>query len=63
MDVVVLSRIQFAITAGFHFLFPPLTIGMAWIIFVMQTLYLRTKDELYAQMSRFWIKLFAISFD
>jgi cytochrome d ubiquinol oxidase subunit I len=62
MDVVVLSRIQFAITAGFHFLFPPLTIGMAWIIFVMQTLYLRTKDELYAQMSRFWIKLFAISF-
>jgi len=62
MDVVILSRIQFALTAGFHFLFPPLTIGMAWIIVVMQTMYLKTKDELYAKMSRFWIKLFAISF-
>ncbi|NLT95999.1 MAG: cytochrome ubiquinol oxidase subunit I [Clostridia bacterium] len=62
MDAVILSRIQFALTVGFHFLFPPLTIGMAWIIFVMQTRYLKTKDALYAQMSRFWIKLFAISF-
>jgi cytochrome d ubiquinol oxidase subunit I len=62
LDVALLSRIQFAITIGFHFLFPPLTIGMAWIIVIMQTLYLRTNNELYANMSRFWIKLFAISF-
>ncbi|MTV50668.1 cytochrome ubiquinol oxidase subunit I [Heliobacillus mobilis] len=62
MDVVLLSRIQFALTAGFHFIFPPLTIGMAWLIFIMQTKYLRSGDELYARMSRFWLKLFAISF-
>ncbi|MEG6617543.1 cytochrome ubiquinol oxidase subunit I [Peptococcaceae bacterium 1198_IL3148] len=62
LDVVLLSRIQFAMTVGFHFLFPPLTIGMAWIIVIMQTLYLRTNHDLYQKMSYFWIKLFAISF-
>lgn len=62
MDVVMLSRIQFAITAGFHFIFPPLTIGLAWIIVIMQSLYLKTGQEFYHHMSRFWIKLFAISF-
>ncbi|MZP30845.1 cytochrome ubiquinol oxidase subunit I [Heliobacterium undosum] len=62
MDVVLLSRIQFAVTAGFHFIFPPLTIGLAWLIVLMQTRYLQTGEELYQKMSRFWLKIFAISF-
>lgn len=62
MDAVLLSRIQFALTVGFHFIFPPLTIGLAWIIAYMMTRYAMTGSELYKTMSRFWIKLFGISF-
>ncbi|MFZ7102354.1 MAG: cytochrome ubiquinol oxidase subunit I [Peptococcaceae bacterium] len=47
MDVVLLFRIQFALAAGFHFPFPPLTIGMARIIFIMQTLSWKSKAEVY----------------
>lgn len=62
MDAVILSRIQFALTVGFHFIFPPLTIGLAWIIAYMMTKYAATGSELYKTMSRFWVKLFGISF-
>lgn len=62
MDPVLLSRIQFALTIGFHFIFPPLTIGLSWIIVWMMTCYLRTGSKLYETMSRFWIKLFGLSF-
>lgn len=62
MDPVLLARIQFAFTIGFHFIFPPLTIGMAWIIFWFMHRYRRTGDAAYAAQARFWTKLFAISF-
>ncbi|MBF0360409.1 MAG: cytochrome ubiquinol oxidase subunit I [Oligoflexia bacterium] len=66
MDVVILSRIQFAMTIGFHYIFPPLSIGLAWIIFFFLTSYLRSKDKRNAEfnlnISKFWIKLFAITF-
>ncbi len=62
MDTALLSRIQFGLTAGFHFIFPPLTIGMAWLIFYMKSAYLRTGDENYWRMSRFWTRIFAIGF-
>ena len=62
MDPVLLARIQFAITIGFHFIFPPLTIGMAWIIFGFMHRYRKTGEERYARHVRFWTKLFAISF-
>lgn len=62
MDTALLSRIQFGLTAGFHFIFPPLTIGMAWLIFYMKTAYLKTGDENYWRMSRFWTRIFAIGF-
>ena len=62
MDPVLLARIQFAFTIGFHYIFPPLTIGMAWIIAWFMNRYRRTGDEEYARHGRFWIKLFAISF-
>lgn len=62
MDAVLLSRIQFALTVGFHFLFPPLSIGMAWIIVYMMTKYKNTGSELYKNMAKFWVKLFGLSF-
>lgn len=62
MDAVLLARIQFAMTVGFHYIFPPITIGMAWIIVLMLWKHLKTGSALYLQMSRFWIKVFALSF-
>jgi cytochrome d ubiquinol oxidase subunit I len=62
VDTALLSRIQFGLTAGFHFIFPPLTIGMAWLIFFMKSVSLKTGNEDYWKMSRFWVRLFAISF-
>ena len=62
MDAVLLARIQFALTVGFHYIFPPLTIGMAWIIVWILGRQLMTGDELYRRIARFWIKLFALSF-
>lgn len=62
MDAVWLSRVQFAITVGFHFLFPPLTIGMSWLLVAMMTRYKRTRDERDGRLARFWMKLFIISF-
>lgn len=62
MDALLLGRIQFALTAGFHFIFPPLSIGMAWLIFIMLTLQRRSKEEFYESMIQFWLKLFTITF-
>jgi cytochrome d ubiquinol oxidase subunit I len=62
MDVVLLSRIQFALTIGFHFIFPPLTIGLSWLIFWIMTKYKKTREEIYRKMARFWIKIFTLSF-
>ncbi|HUU03991.1 MAG TPA: cytochrome ubiquinol oxidase subunit I [Myxococcota bacterium] len=62
MDAVLLARIQFALTIGFHFIFPPLTIGLAWLIFWFMNRYKRTGDEVYAVGARFWTRLFALTF-
>ncbi len=62
MDALLLSRLQFALTVGFHYIFPPITIGMAWIIFWMLSRHLATGQAIYKQMARFWIKVFALSF-
>jgi cytochrome d ubiquinol oxidase subunit I len=62
MDVVMLSRIQFAVATLFHFLFVPLTLGLSIIIAYMETLYVRTGDETYLSMTRFWGKIFLINF-
>jgi len=47
---------------GFHFLFPPLSIGLAWIVYFMQRRYYRTRDKIYLQMSRFWVRPLAVTF-
>ena len=62
MDVILLSRLQFAVAVFFHFIFVPLTLGITVLLAIMETLYARTGDETYKRMTRFWGKLFLINF-
>ena len=62
MDALFLSRLQFTATTLFHFLFVPLTLGLSIIVAVMETQYVRTGDETYLKMTKFWGKLFLINF-
>ncbi len=62
MDVVWLSRLQFAAATMFHFLFVPLTLGLSILVAWMETRYVRTGDELYLKMTRFWGRIFLINF-
>jgi cytochrome d ubiquinol oxidase subunit I len=62
MDPVFLSRLQFAFTIGFHYLFPPLTIGLGFLMVIMEGSYLVTKNPIYEVMAKFWTKIFALIF-
>ena len=62
MDVVLLSRLQFALTIMFHYLFPPLTIGMGVVLVYLEGMYLRTGEPIYETAARFWTKIFALNF-
>ena len=62
MDAVLLARIQFGFTAGFHFLFPPTTFGLTFIIMILESLYLKTKEEIYKNISSFLIKILGAVF-
>ncbi len=62
MDAVFASRIQFAFTVMFHYLFPVLTMGLGVFIALLSTMYLATQDERYSSAARFWAKIFAINF-
>ena len=62
MDVLLLSRLQFAAATMFHFLFVPLTLGLSVLVAIMETRYARTGDETYLKMTQFWGKLFLINF-
>ena len=61
-EVVELSRFQFALTAMYHFLFVPLTLGLAFILAIMESLYVMTNKQIYKDMTKFWGKLFGINF-
>ncbi len=61
-DIVDLSRFQFAVTAMYHFLFVPLTLGMAFLLAIMESLYVMTDKQIYKDMTKFWGKLFGINF-
>ena len=61
-SLVDLSRLQFAATAMYHFLFVPLTIGMTWMLVIMESVYVMTGKTIYKDMTRFWGKLFGINF-
>ncbi|MFM0290921.1 cytochrome ubiquinol oxidase subunit I [Paraburkholderia megapolitana] len=60
--VVELSRLQFGITALYHFLFVPLTLGLSWILVIMESVYVMTGKPVYRDMTHFWGKLFGINF-
>ncbi len=62
MDVLMLSRLQFAAATFFHFLFVPLTLGLSVLLAIMETIYVRTGNEEYKKMARFWGKIFLINF-
>ena len=62
MDVLMLSRLQFAAATFFHFLFVPLTLGLSVLLAIMETTYVRTGNEEYKKMVRFWGKIFLINF-
>lgn len=62
MDPVLLSRIQFAIAAGFHFLYPPLTIGLSMVIVIIEAMYFRTDDINYRRLSSFLVRIFGLLF-
>ncbi|MCZ7609014.1 MAG: cytochrome ubiquinol oxidase subunit I [Ignavibacterium sp.] len=62
MDVEILSRLQFAFTIAFHYIYPPLSIGIAIILVIMEGRYLKTKDKFYENMTKFWVKVFALTF-
>ena len=56
------SRAQFALTAIYHWIFVPLTLGLAVIMGIMETMYYRTGDEFWKRTAKFWMKLFGINF-
>jgi cytochrome bd ubiquinol oxidase subunit I len=62
MDVLLLSRIQFAMTIAFHYIYPTLSIGLAVILVIMEGMYLITKNKLYHQLTKFWVRMFALIF-
>jgi len=62
MNVEILARIQFAFTIAFHYIYPPLSIGLGLIIVIMEGLYLKTGNKVYEHATRFWIRIFALIF-
>ncbi len=62
MNALILARLQFGVTTAYHFLFVPLTLGLSVLVAIMETLYVRTGNEVYKKMTRFWGKLFLINF-
>ncbi|MFA6978600.1 MAG: cytochrome ubiquinol oxidase subunit I [Ignavibacteriaceae bacterium] len=62
MDQVLLARIQFAMTVGFHFIFPPLTIGLAWMLVIFEAIGWKKKDEVYAAIGKFFGKILGLIF-
>ncbi len=62
MDVEILARVQFALTIMFHYIYPPLSIGLGLILVIIEAIYLKTKNPFYLNMAKFWAKVFALTF-
>ncbi|MGH8518003.1 MAG: cytochrome ubiquinol oxidase subunit I, partial [Panacagrimonas sp.] len=62
VDALLLSRIQFGFTVGFHILFPTLTIGLAWFLLFFEAAWRRTQRDYWLELYRFWVKIFALTF-
>src|ERR1700754_1889346 len=61
MDVEILARVQFAYPIGFHYIYPPLSIGLGLILVILEGLYLKTGDKIYEKAVRFWIRNFSLN--
>lgn len=62
MNVEILARLQFAFTIAFHYIYPPMSIGLGVLLVFMEFMYLKTKNKMYENMTRFWVKIFALTF-
>lgn len=62
MDILTLSRLQFTFTIAFHYIYPPLSIGLGVLLVIIEGIYLKTGDPLYKRMAKFWSKVFALTF-
>jgi cytochrome bd ubiquinol oxidase subunit I len=62
MDALFLARLQFAVTIGFHYIFPPFSIGLGLILVFMEGTYLKTRNVKYHEMTRFWVRIFGLMF-
>ena len=62
MDVEILARIQFAFTVAYHYIYPPLSIGIGLLIVLFESIYIKTGNKEYETLTRFWIKIFALTF-
>lgn len=62
MTTLMLARIQFAFTVAFHYIYPPLNIGLSIIVVIMEAMFLSTRNPLYQQMTRFWVRIFGLTF-
>ncbi len=62
MDVEILSRIQFAFTVMFHYIYPPMSIGLAVLLIFMEGMFLKTGNPMFERMTKFWVKIFALTF-
>lgn len=62
MDVEILARVQFALTIMFHYIYPPLSIGLGLIMVIVEGIYLKTEDDFWKEMAHFWTKIFALTF-
>jgi cytochrome bd-type quinol oxidase subunit 1 len=62
MDTEILARIQFALTISFHYIYPPLSIGLGVILVALEGLWLRTGNEVYHRAAKFWTRVFALTF-
>ncbi len=62
MDAELLSRLQFALTATFHFLYPPLSMGLGLLLVVIGVIYVRTQDPVWRRLSFFWVSIFGLVF-
>ena len=62
MDVAFLSRLQFALTIGFHYIYPPLSIGLGVMLVAMEGMYLGTQNPIYQQMTKFFVRIFGLTF-
>ncbi len=62
MEVETLSRIQFALTVGFHYIYPPMSIGLGLMLVIFEGMYLKTKNRIWEDLTKFWVKIFSLTF-